>query len=385
MKSDIQNTLLIERIESLENVKIGWVKKNGFDLLLKYLILLFNSLGRKSNNRRYLFIDEIKNNNMHNNLMKTKAVFDKHNEATALLCFHQIQRENHYRFGFLMPIYEILLTCFVGVGLLILSLFGRSQIKVIINFLSLRFEKTTHAINDVKEIYMMTDHHFYSSIIAFSMPDICVVLQHGLVMDKRLCYPVRAGKFCAWGEHSKELLNSDSKVVVTGTYKFKDMCCIECKGKNRVMFCIGSLNNEEVKRKIEVLIRQKEEKGFKLLIKCHPGSLFNTQQWEELYKGKGIEFYKEELIQNIDFDLAISENSTAIMDLIVLKKPFILFDNIDGYFSEYASLIPYGNEEKKISEVIEKIHEYDFNNIISSVIRNELNSGDCTIYEMRRI
>ena len=45
MKREFEETLVIEREASYKNVKIGRFKKNGFDLLFKFLILCENSIG----------------------------------------------------------------------------------------------------------------------------------------------------------------------------------------------------------------------------------------------------------------------------------------------------------------------------------------------------
>ena len=332
------------------------------------------------------FVDEIKNNNMANNLKKTRSVFEKNGEKTTSLNFYG-KGDKHFKLGYFKPFIYMFSTILHGLAYAIISVSGKSQLPSITHFLYKKYLKYIETMEKqgAKEIYLMTDHHFFSSILANEYGEKCAVIQHGLVMDKKFYYPVRAAKFCAWGERSKELQKNDPKVIVTGTYKFQDMKNNYSGNNDRIMFCIGSLDNESVKRKIGILLRISKEKGFKLLVKCHPGSLFDKSEWEELFKGEDVAFYKEELIQDIDFDIAISENSTAIMDLIALHKSFILFDDIEGYFAEYKDIIPHGNTENEIAALIDSNDPVKLEKITSLILKNELNSGKCTIYESRKV
>ncbi len=374
-----------DRIHSLEHVQVSWRKKNAFDLLFKYFIFMINSIGRDNRGTvDYLFVNEIKNSNMANNLIKTKEVFDFHGESTALLSFYERCKDRHIKLGRFFPISEILVTGIKSIPIIISAFSGKPQDKRLIKMLCLRFEKIVRWKLSAKEIYLMTDHHFFSSIIAIERSGISSVIQHGLVMDKRFYYPIRAGRFLAWGSRSKELEFNDPKVDISGTYKFCDLNPPHNENEELWLFCIGSLNNEEVKRKLDILIDITKRHGIHLAVKCHPGSLFDVKQWKELYKNDNIIFYKEELLQTLAFDLAISENSTVIMDLIAMRKPFILFDNINGYFAEYAEIIPHGNNMKEIDMIIEQITSIDFNKIAATLAERELNSGNCIIYDKRR-
>ena len=375
-----------ERIQSLEHVQIGWVKMNAFDLMIKYFIFIINSIGSsKSAKADYLFVDEVKNNNMSNNLLTTKDIFDKKKEKTAMLSFYKINRKNSLKFGYLRPIAEAAYIALGAVPVIVLAAMGRRRDRNVIRMIGSSFERLLPKIRDVTEIYLMSDHHFYSTMIAVTMSDKCSVLQHGLIMDKRFYYPIRAGRFMAWGERSWQLEYDDPKVIVTGTYKYLGIKSNNTTPKQKtLLFCIGSLDNEKVKQKIDVLFKLTKRNNYCLKIKCHPGSLFNIEQWKELYKNKEIVFYKEELVQTLAFDIAVSENSTVIMDLIAMHKPFVIFDDINGYYSKYANIIPHGNDLVSISEMIEKIDSIDFVKIADTLNQQELNNGICSIYENRR-
>lgn len=380
-----------DRKAALEKVRIGWLKKNGLDLLVKYFIVMINSTGISNiQSMKYIFVDEVNNNNMRNNLVETMYQFQNYGEKVGLISFYRgCIGKNCIKFGFLNPIKELVYLSFLCIPIFFKILFGVCQDKQVITLLTKRytqFLKNTLKEN-VSEIYLMTDYNFFSTIIAMQCSEKCSVMQHGLLMDTRFYYPIRAGRFLAWSEHSKEIQKFDKKVEIVGTYKFLKMKKndVFCTRFNKVLFCIGSLEKQIVKEKIDVLKEIAMDNNLELLVKCHPGSLFDLQYWKDLYKGCNIEFYKNELIQNIDFDIAVTETSTVILDLISLNKPFILFDECGGYFSEYEGLIPRGTTKEKLESILRQIDTINFEHIIAELKRRELNNGNCIIYEKRKV
>ena len=387
-EKEIISTVLNDRNMSLEGVKTSWVKKQGIDLLAKYWIMLINSFGKGNLNKECnIFVDEIKNNNMINNLAATKREFIKHGATVKSICFYQFVSKNHVKVGITKSIILIVRCFFKSILVFVSAIFKKNSLKFTSKILINEFEEYTKLLNaEDKLFFIMSDHHFFSSIIAINFTNKSHVIQHGLVMGKSFYYPIRAGYFYAWGKHSKELLNNDPKVLVTGTYKFNEI--VENKKNSEydyndlknVVFCIGSLDHDSVKRKIDILLSIFDKTNIQLIIKDHPGSLFDSSQWQQLYKNKRIIFYKEELLQNIDFDLAITENSTVIMDLIAMHKPFILFDEL-GYFDVYKDIIPNAQSENQLRNIISNLKNYNFASISDRLIKEELNDGECSIYE----
>lgn len=48
-----------------------WSRRCGIDLLIKLIILFLNSIGKRSTDCEYIFVDEVNNSNMRNNLRRT--------------------------------------------------------------------------------------------------------------------------------------------------------------------------------------------------------------------------------------------------------------------------------------------------------------------------
>ena len=373
-----------DRVESLKDIRIGWVKRHGFDLLAKYYIALANTIGPKRKDFcGYLFVDEINNNNMRNNLYATKRVFEKHGETVGSVSFYR-RGDSTISLGYAKPIWEMCAVTLAFLPIVALALLGINQTKNTVNTLERRFSAFIRDSVRPKEIYLMTDHHFYSSVIAMTCPKLCSVIQHGLVMGVNFYYPIRAGRFLAWGEHTREIQHDDPAVTVTGTYKFDGIRPSPAAGQYRkIMYCVSSLDHEMVAGKIGILYELAKKRGMELLVKCHPGSFYDITPWKEQYSD--VVFYKEELIQDLDFDLAVSENSTVLLDLATMNKPFIVFDQFGPYFQEYLDVIPHGTTEAEIARILDDIESIDFAAIDRIFRSRELNHGKCEIYESRRV
>ncbi len=378
-----------DRKRSLTHQSVTFYKKYSIDLVLKLFILLLNSFGRRStmNSSYFMFSNEIKNSSMEKNLHDTRVLFEQNQLSTFKLEFFTFSRKGHYKIGILKPILIASVFFLRFILTLLISLHRIESLNdKIMNLLVTTFLVYTKSLNlDNAKIYLMTDHHFYSTILAYIYKERSVVLQHGLVQDKSFYLPIRAGRFYAWGVESKRILGEDPRVEVVGTYKFdsiKNRISTEVySSKYDILFCISSLEREVVKCKIDILYKMCERYGYNLKVKCHQGSMFKLDYWKDTYKMHNIDFYQEELLQDISFDIAFSEDSTCIIDLLVMKKPTILFDRSDGYFRAYKDIMPHGNTEKEIEDCFLKIDTYNFDSVIDQMSKQELNSFECIILQ----
>lgn len=372
---EIVNECLDDRVNSFNGKKPSFIKALYIDLFIKELILLLNSLGKKNYNdiNIYYFVDEVKNSNMSNNLQNTYKLAKQKNYNTRFLKFYSLAPSNHIKIGILKPslLGLVLLTMFPII--LLIGFFKREHIFKFIAYGFMLYLKCLDFAEN--KIFLMTDHHFFSSIIAMLYSDNSYVLQHGLILDQRFYLPIRAGHFCAWGKHSSKLLKNDTKVMITGTMKFHDLKANKKNSIKKIMYCISSLNNEIVTKKINMINNVAEKLGYEFIVKCHPGSMFNVDYWESIFRDKNIIFYKEEKICDLDFDIAVSENSTVNIDLALMNIPFVIFDDINGYFAEYKYIIPSCNSEYELLDVMTNIKTFDFNNINRLIIEKELNNN----------
>jgi hypothetical protein len=401
------NKSFIKAIEDRDN----YIKKNpdcdmkkklALDILMKYLITLINSFGKKQE-IKILFMDEIKNKNMNNNLYKTKERIDKESK---LINFYNFNFTNtHVKIGMIKSFILIIFMLLQSVILILLiPVLYKSFAKILMYAIHNNFKIYLKCI-DFKEnskVLMMSDHHYFGAIVSSEKRLMykSIVLQHGAICDKSYFYPIYADNFYAWGKESKKLLNNDLKVICTGTYKFEEL--IEHRKVNKykdinefdinILWPIRPISQKDLNEQFlfinEALNNLKGK--IRVIIKKHPSSLSNFDfiNCEKDELNFNIEYVNEDL-KNISFDFAIIDNSTIGFDLIALGKPFAVLNRLyNGELSiEYEK---YGIEKVSIVNELEKLlnriinegivntainHQVFFDNFIE----NQLNHNECLI------
>ena len=365
-----------------------WSRRCGIDLLIKLIILLLNSIGKRSTDCEYIFVDEVNNSNMRNNLRRTAREI-KGQEAVFLSFYSR--KANHLKVGYFWPIAAICrllmstvfaIIRFIGSSDTTNLALSRILVKNMLSYLQ-RLDSSTAFI-------LMTDHHFYSTVLAMSGFGKTVVLQHGLIQDIRFFSPVRADCLYTWSEKSAKLA-ADEKAVVSGTYKF-DLNGDYLKQKVRnlkeasevLLILSTSVSVSQILQRISPIIRLKEKYGFALGIKTHPGSLFSIEDLQRAVEGNtDIKLYKEEYIEDIQFDFAFIEQSTAVIDVACLGIPFIIIDETPkSYFSSYVGLLPIACTESELLDLAVNFDTEKYIPAYMKLLKNEICYGACRIKEM---
>lgn len=367
-----------DRYNAFSQLTIPLKKRLNCDLILKYVVLLINSFGLRKR-KGIIFVDEVNNSSMYTNLINTYNHCPGNNSIISL---RKITFNNHVKCGYFFALYQFIVLFFGHICIYLISLvFGIKFIKKYSTLLLiLLFQQYVDRIlfNKKVMVYVMTDHNFYSSIVCNNGNVDSYVLQHGLIFGKDFYNISLADHFIAWGNRSKEILDNDTRIIVKGTYKFENLEEIISKENKVILYCVSILDFSLVSEKIKALTKIAKQTGYKLAVKIHPGSLFNSFKLDKEYKN--ISFYKEEKLSDINFDIAIIENSTILIDMLFLKKKFIIFDQNDGYFSRYKS-IPMANNENELIKNVINIDKYDYNNIRVTIFKEELNEGKCVIFD----
>lgn len=371
-----------------KKARFSWIRRCGLDLLLKMTILLANSFGKRKSDYSYLFVDEINNSNMRNNLFRTAQ--EVKGEQAIFLSFYS-RSSKHLKVGRIWSVAAALkllissipaVVGFIGSNDPINHSLARVLVKSMLSYLQ-RVDSSTILV-------LMTDHHFFSTVIAMSSVGKTVVLQHGLIQDVRFFSPVRANYLYAWSEKSVNLA-ADEKALVSGTYKFdvhgynvgRVACGLQDANNVLVLLSASVLSSQIVDRLAPILILQ-TKLGFHLGIKTHPGSLFSL---EDLKKAVGdnsdIRLYKEERIEDISFDFAFIEQSTAVIDVACLGIPFIIIDDTDNsYFASYAGLLPIAHSEEELLDLSAHFDTRKYIPAYNRLLENEICTGVCRIKEM---
>lgn len=371
----------------------SWSRRCGIDLLLKMLLGYINSIGTRYTPESPVYVDEIKNTSMVSNLRDTAEICDS--ERATFICLNTYSPSRHIKMGVLWPIFNALTLVVVSLPS-ILSFVGSNRLvndglaKILINRMNCYIERLGYR----QPYILMTDHHFYSTVIAMNDHAKSAVLQHGLIEDVRFFSPVRATQFFAWSKKSVELINSE-KAVDAGTFKFlkqlrfkpeHEVNCL-AEAKRVLLILSSSKTSEQISKRLEPLHILQERFGFKLLVKMHPGSLFSIEELRTAASTSAIELYKEEIIETIDFDFAFVEQSTATLDVACLGIPFIVIDETtDTYFSDYKKLLPTASSSDELLRVALDFSLSSYMHAYTFFLEREINSGHCCIdSQIRRL
>ena len=362
-------------------MKIPFTKKINLDLLVKLLIMLSRSCGKPAN-ETCIFVDEVKNRSMIGNLHNT---IDACGRPFSVMNYRNGKcKYPHVKIGIFLPVWYMLLALLAHFGLYLCLPFAgtgwvnRKSTGVLIG-ISQKYNRRLRGENI--RVYAMTDHNFYSTVICCDERFDSYVIQHGLLLDETYYYPVYAKHFLAWGSRSKALLHNDPKAMVVGTYKFAGLERRTGKpdARKKLLYCVSITDMDLVAKKIRAL-RRVVGGDCTLMVKMHPGSLYSNERLEEEFQGSGIAFYKECTISEIDFDMAVIENSTVLIDLLFLGKPFFIFDTRKGYFAEYGDLVPWCEGEEDLADALESVKSCDVDRIRGAILDRELNGDRCDIW-----
>lgn len=362
---------------------IPFVKKCNADLLAKMIMMLCQSFGRRVS-CPCLFVDEVRNRSMSGNLHNT---MDNCRVEYRVINFRERKSPYaHAKVGFIRPVVLMLAACvshafiyavYPIVGFKRANSISRAALIAIYQ----NYLKALHG--KYQNVYCMTDHNFYSTITCVDKHFESYVLQHGLVLDKDYYSLVLADHFLAWGKRSLEMMDYNPKVQVTGTYKFEKLKPLPPVKREQkcILYCISIMDIKTVGDKIAALLKAIAGKGYQLKVKMHPGSFYKCAELEARFAEQKLEFYKECDVADIDFDMAVIENSTILLDMLCLGKPFMIYDGKDGYFAQYSKILPWAENDDELCDAIQKALMGDFESTRAEILRNELNGGRCSIWD----
>lgn len=382
------------------NNKLNFIKRYGIDYIIKYIILVINSIG-KAKIVKYIFVDEIKNANMNDNLKNTREKFI--NVETSYMNFYKIDNNlEHLKIGIINPICLILILLLQLVIILpIMILPYKKACIIIMKIIEFNYSIYLWCINKDKKlkVILMTEHHFFSAVTVNKLDDFTTyILQHGAICDISYYYPIQANYFLAWGKKSKELLYQDEKVICTGTYKFDKLKLKNTTSKFKhneitILWPLRPIENNILKSYMEMFLylsKKMSDININLVVKKHPSS-FSSFEFLKKYNNENINIsFVDEKLEKIEFDIAVIDNSTIGYDLFILGKPFIVISSlVEGeLIIDYKSYnIPVvGNNEELYTNIYSYINDGEFIDKYKSsrklFLSEELNDGNCNIKEL---
>ena len=134
----------------------SFIKRTGFDLFIKYGIVLFNSIGTKESNA-LVFVDEVNNSNMFKNLHATKSDLDKH-EETRTLSLRKVCRSKHIRIGILWPVIQLFQTVFAGAAFAVVLSIRKENSKYeysMLRYLTNAFSNFLNKLDAQAKLYLL--------------------------------------------------------------------------------------------------------------------------------------------------------------------------------------------------------------------------------------
>lgn len=358
-------------------------KKCNADLLAKMIMMLCQSFGRREA-CPYLFVDEVRNRSMSGNLHNT---IDNCRKEYRVINFREWKSPYpHAKVGLIRPAALMLAACISHAFIYIAYPFvgfkrTNRMSRAVLIALFQNYLKALHG--KYQSVYCMTDHNFYSTIACVDEHFESYVIQHGLILDKDYYSLVLVDHFLAWGKRSLEAMDHNPKVQVTGTYKFEKLKALPRieRAQKCLLYCVSITDIQKVGDKIAALLKAIEGTGYQLKVKMHPGSFYRSAELEARFAQQKLEFYKECDVADIDFDMSVIENSTILLDMLCLGKPFMIYDGKDGYFSEYSEILPWAENETELRSAISKALTGDFEQTRAEILENELNGGRCSIWD----
>lgn len=368
----------------------SFLRRCCLDLVIKYFILLLNSVGRRRA-KSIVFVDEVNNSNMYNNLAITRASVSTI-EATSVICFRKRMGEGHVKTGILWTVCEMIYAALALIPpIMRFALSNQNVNTLVIKSLILRVDRYLSKVDEsIDTLVLVSDHHFFSTVLSCRPSQTSYVLQHGLIQDPSFYTPIRADYFLAWGKRSAGLVSPADKVLITGTLKYAQarkregvLAFQDGAFPLRVLLCLStSRTSSEIVKRLNPVFKLQDLYGFELALKIHPGSLYSIDEAKRAAGNRPLSMYKEEPLGDIEFDFAITEQSTAVVDFAYMGIPFIIFD--DGafdYFFPYRDSVPWAKTYDDLKSLFESLDGFDYEKLFQMLLHEELNDSSSRIVD----
>lgn len=384
---EVLRQCLLDRKRIISSFQNTWTRRCCLDLLTKMLILHANSFGSKSVNVSVTYVDEVKNSNMQGILNSTSRKLEI--PFSNKMVFHSFSPFNHVKIGRIRAARGLIVSLYFGLIYSLLFILKKDFINAsLARALLSVMEDYIESMPKTKMVILVTDHHFFSTVLAMNSSAKSVVLQHGLIQDPSYFTPVHADFFFAWSERSAKIIKSN-KAIVTGTYKFDNygakgsVVQFLSQSSNVLLILSGSKSEQHILKLIQPLLCLQEKYGFTLSVKMHPGSLFSIDELKKARSGYDINIYKEEPLDSIDFDFAFIEQSTAVIDIACLGIPYIVIDSArdNTYFGLYEQL-PIVRSQRELIDLAEEFDSSDYTDAYQALLDYEVNGCVCRIKEI---
>jgi len=325
------------------------IKKYSLDNYVKSIVSLFYRNDKKNWKSRYLFVNDVFNNSMVENIRAVQSEFDV--DFIELISDKRLRKEKskllfkYFKPGtFLRQIIKTY-TLIKQNSETIKEVCKEFEIKehlLIFNIIDSMFilncaESFLNAHRDITEIVSNTDVHKVSKamVLLASKREInTYVIQHGSTVLEYGYLPVVCDYMFTWGKLSNNWFldrgTKKEKLVTVGTPKMDALVnytkqhSILRKVKN-ILLIMNPIGDKSVREFLKIVKGANLEMEYNLQIKLHPGSVDNIDIVHEIFDELGVQIYKRENTHRLiyDSDVVITTTSTVGNEAIAFNKALI--------------------------------------------------------------
>ncbi|MGB5820711.1 MAG: hypothetical protein WBG90_14595 [Saonia sp.] len=339
--------LSLNRLEG--NGFLNRLKKYSLDNYVKAIISLFYNNGNKSANSRYLFVNDVFNNSMVENMRTVQKEFDE--EFIELISDKRLMKEkSEFIFRYFNPI-SFIRQIFKTNRLLkqssltirdLCNIFDIKKRLLILNIFDSIFvlncaECYLNTHRDITRIILNTDVHKVSKaivLLAAKRKIKTYVIQHGSTVLEYGYLPVISDYMFTWGKLSNDWFLSrgtdEKKLISTGTPKMDYITNFEIrdgslKKADNILLILNPIGEKNIREFLGIVKEAKLDFNYNLVIKLHPGSIDNRNIVEEYFDKSKTKIYKNENTHQLiyDSDVVVTTTSTVGNEAIAFNKPLL--------------------------------------------------------------
>lgn len=325
------------------------LKKYSLENYVKAVISIFTRNGTKIKKSKYLFVNDVYNNSMVQNIRAVQKKFDE--DIIELVADKRLVGKNSklvYRyfkpFTFLVQLFGVY-RLFQNNTSTLNSLCAEFKIKR--RFLALNLIDSLFILNCATNFLkshehfshniLNTDVHKLSKAIVFmakKKKTKTYVIQHGSTVLEYGYLPVIADFMLTWGKLSNnwfiERGTSKNSLIALGTPKMDgfvnyDKSVDDLQRVQNVLLVLNPIGDDYVRTVLQIIKEAGVDMEYNLKIKLHPGSIDNKGLVEEIFEEPQVEILKlantHELIHKSD--VIITTTSTVGNETIAFNKPLV--------------------------------------------------------------
>lgn len=325
------------------------LKKYSLDNYVKAAVGLFARKGTCNMNAKYLFVNDVFNNSMVQNMRAVQKEFGE--EFMELVSDKRLLTENSrlvYRYfnpiAFVAELFK-LFRLIRGNATTIDGLCAAFRIKkglLVLNMIDSLFmvncaERFLKSHQQVTDIVLNTDAHKLSRILVLLAKRNRLrtyVIQHGATVLEYGYLPVIADYLLSWGKLSNDWFiqrgTHPDKLVALGTPKMDDFVKYRSETDQKpevenVLVVLNPVGDSNVMRMLQIIRGAGLDRDYHLKIKLHPGSVDNRDLVDEVFEGARVAVIKQGNVHELihQADVVITTTSTVGNETIALNKPLV--------------------------------------------------------------